>query len=358
MQEFDDMEIYILDRNLNILDVISTYEAIVWTPKVNEPGTFKAEFVFSEKYNNILTRGNLLYKTDEEEAGIIKRVQKKLDKTGRETLIVSGYMTGKYLFQRIIWNKMLMKGTYEDLMRQMVYEQVINPSDSSRRMPMIELGDYHGYNSDVIEKQITYDNLQEALTDLSNLSELGYRLRLDFEAKKYIFEVYQGTDRTRDSEHPCVFSRERNNIYAQNYSEDDNNYKNVCLVGGPGEDENRILRTVGSGEGFDRYEMFYNAASYSDKDVTADELNAQLDQKGREKLAQYYVAKAFDSKINQSKAPLYKLGDYVTVYDSKWNTYLDTQIKSIEKGLSKKEDSTIITFGDGIPTLIQLIKKG
>lgn len=350
------MEIYVLDRNINILGVFSTYESILWTEKLHEPGTFKAVFVFSEKMNRILNRGNLLYKTDEAEPAIVMRKYLKLDKYGQQTITIQGYMASRYMNLRIIWKKMIMKGTPEQIMRQMVEEQIINPDDPARKIPMIELGDFQGYNDAEIKKQVTYDNLQESLTDVSKTSELGYRLRLDYGRKVLLFEVYKGVDRTLGTEQPCIFTRKYKNVYTQEYSEDDSNYRNVCLVGGPGEDDERTLTTVGEASGLDRYELFYNASGISDKGITKEELISQLKQKGEEKLAAYYIAKAFESKINQKKAMEFALGDYVTCIDSIWGVTVNTQIKAIQKGLSKKEESLVITFGDDVPTLIDLIK--
>lgn len=350
------MEIYVLDRDIHILGVFSTYESILWTDKVHEPGTFKAGFVFTEKMNNILNEGNLLYKTDEDQPGIIKRKYLKLDKYGQQTIVIQGYMASRYLNQRIIWKKMIMKGTPEQIMRQMVEEQVINPENGDRKMPLIELGDFKNYDDEEIEKQVTYDNLQESLTDISKTSELGYKLRLDYGRRKFVFEVYKGINRTLGTKQPCIFARKYGNVYTQEYSEDSSNYRNICLVGGPGEDADRILVTVGEAYGMDRYEFFYNAAGISEKDVTKKELINQLQQKGKEKMAAYYVAKAFENKINQSKAMAYALGDYVTCTDSTWNVAVNTQVKAIQKGFSKKEQSTIVTFGDDVPTLVDLIK--
>lgn len=351
------MEIYVLDRDINILGVFSTYDAIIWNPKLHEPGKFKASFIFSAEMNRILQRGNLIYKTDEEEStAIITKKDLQLNKYGEETIQVQGYMASRYLNQRIIWKKMILKGTPEQIMRQMVYEQAVNPSDPTRKMNRIQLGDLHGYAGET-EKQVTYDNLQEALTALSKTSELGYRLNLNIEEKIFYFDIYQGVNRIVGTSEPCIFTRDFGNVYTQEYSEDDSNYKNICLVGGGGEDEERILTTVGDAEGFDRYEMFCNAAGMSDKDITADEYIQQLQQKGKEKLASYYVAKAFESKINKEKAMQFALGDYVTCTDAKWNVKVNTQIKEIQKGYSKTERSCVVTFGDSVPTLIDLIKR-
>lgn len=350
------MEIYVLDKNLNTLGAFSTYDSIIWNPCFHEPGIFKAEFLFSEKMIGILQLGNLLYKTDEAEPGIITRRYLKLNRDGEETILIQGYMAARYLNQRIIWNKMIMSGTVETIMRQMVYEQIIEPEDSARAMPNIELGELQGYEGE-IEKQISYGNLQETLTELSKTYELGYRLRLDMDVKKFFFDIYRGSNRVYGSETPCVFTRNYGNVYTQEYSEDSTNYRNTCLIGGSGEDSDRILASIGcENTGLDRYEMFYNASGLSNADISNEEYLLQLRQKGEEKLSSYYKVKAFESRINQNKKMTYALGDYVTCKDDQWGIMVNTQIKEIEKSFSKTEQSLIVTFGDNVPTLIQLIK--
>lgn len=349
------MEVYILDPQINIVGIISTYEAIIWTTKFHEPGTFKAEFIFNKPINDKLEIGNLLYKTDEDEPVIITRKFLKLNKRGEQIIQLQGYMASRYLNQRIIWRKMVLKGTPEEAMRQMVLEQAIDPTEKTRKMPFIQLGDLQGYEGS-IDKQVSYENLQAALTDISKTAELGYRLRLDIHKKIFFFEVYKGVDRTLGTQSPCIFSRDFGNVFTQEYYEDKGNYRNVCLVGGVGEAENRILAVSGQASGIDRYEMFYNASGLSNKEMEAEEYLNQLMQKGNEKTASFPIVKAFESKVNQRKAMLFSLGDYVTCADSSWNVKVDTQVKEIEKGFSKSEESFIVTFGEGAPTLIDLIK--
>lgn len=344
-----------MDREINILGVFTVYDAILWKTKLNEPGTFKASFLFTENMNDMLRRGRLLYKTDEVEPAIITRKYLKLNKMGEETIQVQGYMASRYLNQRIIWNRMLMKGTSEEIMRQMVEEQVINPSDSKRIMERVRLGKLCGYK-DEVEKQITYDNLQESLSDMAKAAKLGYRLRLDITEKLFYFEVYQGVNRTVGTEKPCIFSRDFRNIYTQEYSEDDSNYRNVCLVGGTGEGEEQRLVVVGEGEGMDRYEIFYGTSGISDTDQEEDQYMGQLKQKGEERLAKSMITQSFESKINQTKEMMFDLGDYVTCVDKKWGVRMDAQITGIERGFSKTEKSLVITFGNAVPTLIELIK--
>lgn len=351
------MEIYVLNRDFDIIGAFSVYESILWTSKFHEPGKFKAQYIFTEQINKIMERGNIIYKTDEDEPMFITRKFLKLNKYGEQTITIEGYTLSRYLNRRIIWGKMVMSGKPEALMREMVDKQCIHPDDDNRIIPRLELGDLKGYEAENIEKQISYDNLQEALTAISTVAELGYRIRLDYDRKKMIFETYRGVDRTVGTDQPCIFTRDYKNILTQTYSEDETNYRNVCLIGGPGEDTDRIMADIGTeAAGLDRYELFYNAAGISDKDISRQELIAQLETKGKEKMAAYYVAKAFESKINKQKAMPFALGDYVTCTDTAWNVAVNTQVKVTEKGFSKTEESFVATFGDDAPTLINLIK--
>lgn len=349
------MEIYILDKEINVIGVVSTYESVLWITKFYEPGMFKATFAFTDHLNRRLKCGNLLYKTDDEEAGIITRKYLKLNKKGEQTIQVQGYMSSRYLNRRIIWDKTVLSGTPEMAMRRLVYEQVITPHDAARRIPGIELGKLKEYAGS-INKQVTYDNLQKALTEIAMTNSLGYQLRLDIAQKCFFFEVLQGENRTQGSSHPCIFSRDFLNVYTQDYSEDDSNYKNICLVGGVGEDTDRTLATVGEAAGINRYELFYDASTLLDADIEKTEYISQLCQKGLEKLESYALAQAFDIKINQHKAMPYNLGDYVTCTDEQWGLTVDAQITAIEKGYSKAEESCVVTLGRQVPTLIDLIK--
>lgn len=350
------MEFYILDPAINIIDSFKVYEAIIWETKFHEPGSFKASFAFTEKLNQMLQIGNILYKTDEEEPGIITYKVLKMDAKGNETIQVQGYMASRYFSQRIIWGKMVMTGTPEIMMRKMIQDQVISPKDEDRKMPLIRLGEVHNFNVDTIEKQISYDNLLSALTELSRISGIGFRLRLDMAQRLFYFETYMGRDRTEGTSEPCIFSRDFGNVSTQNYEKNSKNFKNVCLIGGKGEDANRILQTVGSGKGIDRYEMFYNATSISDKDITEQEYLEQLKTKGNEKMTSYAMVECFSNKVNINKSMFFELGDQVTCVDDKWGITLNTQVKGIQKGLSKKEYSVVVTFGDEVPTLTSLIK--
>lgn len=349
------MEMYVLDKELNLVGVLSGYEAIIWQDILDKPGKFEAEFLFTERINGMLQRKNIIYKKDEMQAGVINYKHIKLDKQGSTRIRIKGTMANVYTKRRIIWEKMVLSGTSEEVMRELVDKQLINPEDPMRRMPKIRLGGLCGVD-DYIEKQVTHSNVQETLTDIAAAAGIGYRLRLNLQEKVFYFEVIKGADRTLGTMQPCIFNRELHNVYTQEYYEDDSNFRNVCLVGGAGEDENRVTEIVGNASGIDRHEMYYSAAFLKDEGQTEEIYREQLRQKGNEKLKDYYLVKSFTSKIKPEKAKKCALGDLVTCRDRVWGIHIDTQIKMIEKHLSKDEKEIYFTFGNSRPMITDLIK--
>lgn len=347
------MEIYILNPHLDAIGVINTYSAFIWTTKYNEVGTFQLEVLFSKELNEQLIVGNIIYKTDEEDdaSAIITRKNIKMNQNGSQTIEVRGYLIGKILGQRIIWQTYNFNTSVESAMRSLVDSEVINPTDNDRRINEVSLGDEFGI-VERVEMQVSYKNLLSTLSEIAQTYDIGYRLRLDFESKKLKFEVYKGTDRTIGTDEPCIFSRDFNNVISQQYNEDITNYSNVALVGGAGEGDLRVKTVVNptSATGINRREIFVDAKSKKDASVN------ELKESGMEKLSSLKYAKAFTTDVDWMNAMYFKLGDKVSCYDTELGIQLDTRVMEIEKAYSLKEYNMRITLGDGVPSLIKLIK--
>ena len=86
-----------------------------------------------------------------------------------------------------------------------------------------------------------------------------------------------------------------------------------------------------------------------------------LETRGKEKLAEYYDSKTFDSIINSNSNLIYKqdydLGDVVTFFDKKWGITMDTRITEISETYNEQGMNINITFGNDVPTLIDIIKR-
>jgi len=360
------MELYVFDKDLNHLGLVEGFFSLRWVRRYSKCGEFELHCGLTPSTFNLLQRGNIIWKNDDAEAGYIEYRNITVNAQKEEVLVVSGkFMTG-YLGRRIVWGTERMYGTAEEVMRTLVNNHAINPSDADRVIPLLELGGLKGYNQE-IKKQTSYSNLLETIENTALASGLGFRIIPDLTDKKLIFDIYEGLDRTAGQVEnaPAIFAKEFENVLEQEYTDSLNNYRNVALVGGVGEGPERKLVTVGSGEGLERFEIFVDRRDLSNEDENGDPISDAeylplLEQVGQEVLAENTEIQTFDSKINLRSNLVYKqdfdLGDIVTCTSKKWGVTVDTRITEIEEIYEHGFDVNV-TFGNSIPTLIDKIKQ-
>ncbi|HEX3075965.1 MAG TPA: siphovirus ReqiPepy6 Gp37-like family protein [Lachnospiraceae bacterium] len=362
------MDIYVLDKNLTMLGILEGYRSFIWNRKHMSYGTFKLQIDFNEAINTLLDKGNILFKSDDVEAGFIEtKVVETLEVSGRDVITVQGKFLTHYLYRRIIWGTMNLNDTAEMCMKQIVREQCIN-TEASRVIPFLNVDVQRGY-SDRTTKQISYKNVLDSITEIAKVASLGFRNRIDFMKKRIVFEVYRGLDRTvnQSERAPCIFSRDLENVLTQYYESSLVDYANVTLVAGEGEEEKRYKITVGEVTGLDRFELFTNAADISKEDeeteapLTDEQYRQLLIQRGNEKLSQHVVAESFESKINLNSNIVYKkdfdLGDKVSLLDRRLGILVDTVVEEIQEVYESGRFSITVTFGNQIPQIYDKIMK-
>lgn len=362
------MELKIFNRNLEFIGIIEGFTSLRWVRRYYKSGEFELHCPLTIDTLKLLKKENIIYKGGREAAYIIHR-QLGIDNDGNETLIVKGFFLTHYLNRRINWGRIITTNTAESVMRQLVNDNAVNPSESKRKIPFLKLGELKGLPNR-IDYQNSYGNLTECLELIAKSVEYGFGLFIDFETRSMSFEVYQGIDRSvKQNDHPpCVFSRTFENIHSQTYVDSNDNYRNTCLIGGAGEDDERKLTEISQENGLDRYELFVDARDLSDKETVGEteqeipwnRYKPLLIQRGNEKLAEHKEITTFDSKVNVRGNLVYKedydLGDIVTCHDVKWGITIDTRITEVEEVYEGNKRDINVTFGNNIPTLIDKIK--
>lgn len=363
------MELYIFNRDLEFQGIIDTFTSFRWIRRYHKAGEFELHCLLTQDSLQLLQRENIIYKKGDTEAGYIEYRELKLNESGQEELVVKGKFLTGYLGRRIIWGQEILQTTAEQAMRSLVDKHCIN-AIADRVIPNLILGDVKNY-SENINYQTSYNNLLDELENISNISDLGYRINFDINNRKLIFEVYKGLDRTANQliNPQAIFSRDFENILEQQYVDSIHNFRNVALVGGIGEGIARKLTTIGQAIGLNRFEMFVDARDISDKkqegeteiQLTEQEYLQMLVERGNTKLTEQTELKTFDSRINLQGNLKYKqdfdLGDIVTVVDKNWNIRVDTRITEIEEIYEVGKQEVNIVFGNNIPTLIDKIKQ-
>ncbi|KNF09298.1 phage-like protein [Gottschalkia purinilytica] len=321
---------------------------------------------FTEENRQLLKEGNIIWKKDDLEAGVIETKS-----VLGEDITVSGPFLTSYLGRRIIWGTFYAENyTFEHLMRIMVNTNCINVVPSDRVIPYLKLGRLNFFK-ETTSYQASYKNILTELEEISNKSGLGYRVEFNPFDKQLLFQVYQGLDRTEGQKvnSPCIFSQEFENVMEQDYTKSLTDYRNVALIGGQGEGMNRKLVDIGLYSGLERYEMFVDARDIQDKvqnesgeekNLTEEEVKNLLIERGKQKLAECKKIESFNSVINLNSNLEYKkdfdLGDIVTMSSQRLRVILSTRITEIEEVYTRNETNINIVFGNDVPSFKDKIR--
>ncbi|GAB6150200.1 siphovirus ReqiPepy6 Gp37-like family protein [Clostridium novyi] len=364
------MELWILDSKFNRLGILEKFDSLSWVRRYYKAGSFELNCDVTKEALELLQINNLIYKKSDDEIGVIEYRQLGLDVTGKEILIIRGRFITSYLSRRIIWDRKLFNDTIENIMRNIVNESCINPSDKSRIIPNLILGDLKGFEQK-INYQVSYKNVLEEIEKLAQLGQFGYKISFDPKTRKMLFNIYKGLNKTaeQNTNPRCIFTRDFDNVLKQEYIESIDNFKNVNLVAGAGEGENRNLITIGEATGLNRFEVFTDARDLQDKNITEEkEINIpkekylkMLTERGNVKLNEHKKSESFTNNINTKSNLKYKvdfdLGDIVTCISKKWGITLNRRIMEIQEVYEQDGIKLTAVFGQELPTIIDKIKQ-
>lgn len=315
------MDIYVLSPDFKKLDIIDYCASVIWTRRYCKAGDFELYLPITATAITILKPGNYLVRSDmPENLMVIQGVKITTDEEAGDYLTVTGKGAESIIAKRIVWKQTNLNGTITAGAQKLLNENVINPTDTARKINSVVMGDCCKCTT-TVKKQITGDNLLDAIIELLSTYNLGFKFV--FTGSSLKFCIYNGVDRSPyQSDRPrVVFNAEFDNLLASEYSADVSEYKNIALVAGEGEGVARKTYTVGSASGLDRIETYVDARGISsetdDGTLTTAEYNALLSAKGVEALAETVTKQSFEGTIeptvNYTFGVDYDLGDIVQI---------------------------------------------
>lgn len=314
------MDLYVLNENFEKIAIIDAYESVLWTDRYNKPGEFEiytpvADFALQYPVTN-----NYLQIKDSEHTMIIEdtTIESNVD-TGNHIKIV-GRSLESILDRRIVWTQTNITGNLQNGVKKLLEDAIINPTDPDRKISnfVFEESDDTEITSLTMDNQYTGDNLLEVIEALCEVNEIGFKITLN-DSNEFVFKLYKGIDRSyRQETLPyVVFKPSFENIINSNYSEENSVAKTITLVAGEGEGTDRITRTVGSGTGLLRKELYTDARDIDSEEISRAEYLAKLDERGAEKLNENKVKKTFDGECETTRMFVYQrdffMGDCVQV---------------------------------------------
>jgi hypothetical protein len=240
---------------------------------------------------------------------MIDTVQVKKDDDGRALLTVKGPSAEQILDDRIasdgVSKEWIITGAPGDIARQIFTTICVEGSlNTSDIIPFIKSGTLYPPStieepSSVYAAAIPISTVYEAIKELCQVYDLGFRLVRNADKSELYFEIYTGDNRTtQQSTHaPVVFSPDLDNLSNVTELTSMSQTKNVAYVFGL--NDSVIVYGEGVGPetaGFDRRVIYIDAMD--EDELTGDVLTSILTNKGLDALAKARPLAAFYGEIS------------------------------------------------------------
>lgn len=318
------MDLLVLDKNFQAVGIVDSYESLIWNDRYREAGDFEISTAASVKNLELFKQDYYLWFGDSDHTMIIESKEVVTNSEDGAKLIVTGRSLESMLDRRIVWHQTSLSGNFQNGVKKLLTDAIINPSDPKRKIDnfVFKESTDPGITDITFEAQYTGDTIYEILIKLCEEKEIGFRIVLTQE-NKFEFSLYKGVDHSYDQETLpyVVFSPKFENIINTNYLESYKTMKNVTLVAGEGEGTDRRTYEVGSGSGLTRRELFTDArdiqSKQDDVQLTDAQYYAKLNQRGLENLADNKKVKTFEGKVEATQLFRYRqdfdIGDTVQI---------------------------------------------
>lgn len=351
------MDIYVLDGLTGVKDIISSYQSVIWNVQYFSQNDFELVVNASTTNVEVLKPGAYLVRetdiTSDGFTNVMVIQNYKLDFDTEKGWLLT--LTGKglkndLLKRRIVWSQTNLTGLAEVGIRQVITENVISPTDSSRQISNFILDDINNF-TETIELQLLGENIAEWLEEIC--TTYGYGWDIYIKNNQYVFKLYKGTNRTYDQSEvtPVVFSPEFDNLLSSSYTYNMSKYQNAALIGGEGDGIDQRTATIGTATGLNRYEAYIDGGSVSSNGdiITVEQYTAMLQEYGQTQLDQTAYTESFSGEIDSEG--LYKinqdffLGDIVQIQNEK-GIQATPRIIEIIYAIDEQGSSVVPTFSE------------
>ena len=318
------MDIYVLNKNLEIVGVVDTYISVIWTSRYYTSGDFElyvsatSDMLALLQTNFYLVRDKDINEDEMQNVMIIKNIDLTTDPEDGNQLAVTGKSISSIVGQRVVASQTVLSGQFKSIVHLLLAENIVYPSLAARGISNFEFENVSGFD-DNLDLQVSGDNLEEYFAALFEKYEYGWDVYI--KDGKFIFTMYKGADRSyNQSVNPhIVFSNEFDNLLNTDYQYLTEEFKNVAIVAGEGDGASRIKQVVGTATGINRFETWVDAqgVSTNEGNITNADYMAMLTDKGTEALTEYVNNELFDGETDVTTQYVlnrdFFLGDVVQV---------------------------------------------
>ena len=347
----------VFDQSLSLVAEIDDYESAYFTRSWYDIGDFLIRINYNKKYATSLQKGSIIQLHGRPDStGIITSLTMDVGAGGKGSEQVTA--TGTELKHILRWRiayppagqaRYTDNDAAETVIKKFVDAQCGSTADAARQFASFAVAaDQARGPAYLISAR--YSVVADELIDCAWASGLSWRVNLDLDTKEYIFEVYEGVDRTADQavNARVIFSPSYDTVQTAQIKHSDINYRSIMLVGGQGVGAARTVVPVYTGTeptGFARREEWIDARDLS----STPDLTARGTQKAAEFANQdFFTGNALTYSSIQYRRD-FDLGDIVTM--SAFGETTDVRVSSARESWSNNRYDIELGFGRPHPTI-------
>lgn len=359
-------EIRIYDKSFNWLGVVKTAESVQFKRCHYDVGGFEIHIHPDKRDVPLLCqRGNyIIINGDMEKMGIVREIVLE-ESRERTCVIIYGDTVKGFTKQRFVipptktespesYGYERIQGNAETVLKHYLKRNLTESPIAGRSIPFIEIAEDKQQGIE-FPWQERYRRLNEVIQEIAEYGKIGWKAYFMPKDKKIVYDTVLGTDRTLEQTtvSPVVFKMEFANVGSYKYTEDYGQFRTTGICGGSGEDENRLIYTIGTEfEAENRFEEFLDCGN-------AANIN-ELIYYGNQKLNEYKEVKNIEADTlprTFAYGKDYFLGDLVSVYIDRLNLYIQTRITEINEIWERETGYRCqIQFGHKLPNLFTVLK--
>lgn len=254
------IDVYVLDKDLNVAGVIDSYKSMIWANRYNDIGDCELYLDASSEDIELLKMGYYLMRKDDDMICQIRRIDIETSEINGNYLAVYGVDVKAMLDQRIIWFTEQCEGNLESFIRKIVNEGCSSSGARGFRRQdgtqLIILGNPANFTV-AYSEQVSYKNIGEKIREYCKRFNWGYRFTMV--NRQFVFGLYAG----KNLANKVVFSNDFENLSATKYTDDKMNMGNVGIIAGSGEGFERVRSQYGNASSVDRFEIYVDAKDIS-----------------------------------------------------------------------------------------------
>lgn len=235
-------------------------------------------------------------------------------------------------------------GSTEYCMKHYVDRHIVNPSDTKRKIPFIEIGMNYNRGIENDAYYARYVSISEILHNIGSRAKIGFDFLLSSDKKKFIFDVIESRDRSVDqTQFQPVVLKTGEGLTSKTHEIDSKDAANTFYCTRTGydfEDEafTQILYTDNEKTGYAREEYALNITV----DADAEDIYKNFEENAREEIEGRETKESIECEIDKNNN--LKLGDIITLESD--GVQINRQITEIAYEINENEEKIIYVFGD------------